>query len=295
MLLKIIRPLLLAAIVAFLTPGCDIRSEKYSALVEPGVSASLADLRRDLISDISYRITLSVPSEKDSSITGHETVSFHSSSRASIPLDFTRSEDEHILLRAKKGTNSFDLDFVSDNRFLNRNEEYLYSLFVPAHARSVFPCFDQPDLKARFTLSLEVPEDWTAVSNTAATDTVLLEGGRKRIDFAQTEPVSTYLFAFVAGKWSKATSTVQGRDMNVYYRETDPDKIARYRTYSMKSGRRSLGWKTSPESGCHSANMISWWFPTSNSEEWSIRDQSSTMRGPCSSASNQLLTSGSPE
>ena len=226
MLLKIIRPLVLAAIVAFLTPGCDIRSEKYSALVEPGVSASLADLRRDLISDVSYRITLSVPSEKDSSITGHETVSFHSSSRASIPLDFTRSEDEHILLRAKKGTNSFDLDFVSDNRFLNRNEEYLYSLFVPAHARSVFPCFDQPDLKARFTLSLEVPEDWTAVSNTAATDTVLLEGGRKRIDFAQTEPVSTNLFAFVAGKWSKATSTVQGRDMNVYYRETDPDKIA---------------------------------------------------------------------
>ena len=226
MLLKIIRPLVLAAIVAFLTPGCDIRSEKYSALVEPGVSASLADLRRDLISDVSYKITLSVPSEKDSSITGHETVSFHSSSRASIPLDFTPSEDEHILLRAKKGTNSFDLDFVSDNRFLNRNEEYLYSLFVPAHARSVFPCFDQPDLKARFTLSLEVPEDWTAVSNTAATDTVLLEGGRKRIDFAQTEPVSTYLFAFVAGKWSKATSTVQGRDMNVYYRETDPDKIA---------------------------------------------------------------------
>ena len=226
MLLKIIRPLVLAAIVAFLTPGCDIRSEKYSALVEPGVSASLADLRRDLISDVSYRITLSVPSEKDSSITGHETVSFHSSSRASIPLDFTRYEDEHLLLRAKKGTNSFDLDFVSDNRFLNRNEEYLYSLFVPAHARSVFPCFDQPDLKARFTLSLEVPEDWTAISNTAATDTVLLEGGRKRIDFAQTEPVSTYLFAFVAGKWSKATSTVQGRDMNVYYRETDPDKIA---------------------------------------------------------------------
>ena len=124
MLLKIIRPLVLAAIVAFLTPGCDIRSEKYSGLVEPGVSASLADLRRDLISDVSYRITLSVPSEKDSAITGHETVSFHSSSSGSIPLDFTRSENEHIILRAKKGTNSFDLDFVSDNRFLNRNEGF---------------------------------------------------------------------------------------------------------------------------------------------------------------------------
>ena len=159
MLLKIIRPLVLAAIVAFLTPGCDIRSEKYSALVEPGVSASLADLRRDLISDVSYRITLSVPSEKDSSITGHETVSFHSSSRASIPLDFTRSEDEHILLRAKKGTNSFDLDFVSDNRFLNRNEglksmykaddDNMAVLYI-TNATARFCSFAAPERKVNF-------------------------------------------------------------------------------------------------------------------------------------------------
>lgn len=241
MLSRIIRPLAIAAIVAFLSPGCDLRSGKDPGLVEPGVSASLAALRRATISDVSYKITLSIPSEKDSAITGRETVSFVSSSKGSIPLDFTQSEDEHIVLKARKGSNSFELDFVSDNRFLNRNEEYLYSLFVPAHARSVFPCFDQPDLKARFTLSLEVPEDWTAVSNTAAVDTVLLEGGRKRIDFAQTEPVSTYLFAFVAGKWSAATSTVGGREMTVYHRETDPKKIAQIPDIFNEVG-QALNW-----------------------------------------------------
>ena len=43
--------------------------------------------------------------------------------------------------------------------------EYVYSLLVPADASTVFPCFDQPDLKARFTLELTVPEQWRAVSN----------------------------------------------------------------------------------------------------------------------------------
>ena len=36
---------------------------------------------------------------------------------------------------------------------------------MPDRARTVFPCFDQPDLKASFTLELEVPEHWKAVSN----------------------------------------------------------------------------------------------------------------------------------
>ncbi|MBR0531388.1 MAG: aminopeptidase, partial [Bacteroidales bacterium] len=221
-----LRPLAMAAISVFLSTGCEVGAGSDSSLTEPGVSSSLAGMRRERISDVSYKITLSIPSEKDSAITGRETISFLSTSRGSVPLDFAPAEGEHIILKARKGRNTFDLDFVSDDRFLNRNEEYLYSLFVPAHARSVFPCFDQPDMKARYTLSLEVPEDWTAVSNTAAVDTMSLDGGRKRIDFAGTEPISTYLFAFVAGKWSKATSSEGGRDMTVYYRETDSGKVA---------------------------------------------------------------------
>ena len=47
------------------------------------------------------------------------------------------------------------------------NSEYIYSLFVPMDASMAFPCFDQPDLKARFALELTTPEDWTVISNTA--------------------------------------------------------------------------------------------------------------------------------
>src|SRR3954468_19829280 len=47
-------------------------------------------------------------------------------------------------------------------------KEYIYTLFVPMDASMAFPCFDQPDLKGRFTLSLVIPSDWVAISNTSS-------------------------------------------------------------------------------------------------------------------------------
>ena len=76
--------------------------------------------------------------------------------------------------------------------------EYVYSLFVPSDASTVFPCFDQPDLKARFALALEVPAAWEAVSNAPAAETTA-RGETKRVRFRDTEPISTYLLGFAAG------------------------------------------------------------------------------------------------
>jgi len=79
-------------------------------------------------------------------------------------------------------------------------EEFLYTLLVPSDAHRLFPCFDQPDLKARFRLELALPEEWAAVSNTPLAGEAQEEGsGRKRLRFAPTPPLSTYLFAFAAG------------------------------------------------------------------------------------------------
>jgi aminopeptidase N len=75
---------------------------------------------------------------------------------------------------------------------------YVYTLFVPADASSVFPCFDQPDLKARFKLTLTVPADWQAIAN-APLKQIERSLLARRFRFAATEPISTYLFAFAAG------------------------------------------------------------------------------------------------
>ena len=237
---RLVKSAVTAIVAALLFIGCDVHKQD-DGIRETGVSLALAEARRAAISDVSYEITLYVPEDRDSAITGHETISFTSSSKWELPLDFSPAEHEHLFLKVKKGRNTFDLDFVSDDRYLNRNKEYLYSLFVPAHARSVFPCFDQPDIKARFTLSLELPEGWTAVSNTAATDTVTLDGGRRKVTFARTEPLSTYLFAFAAGVWSKATSSVSGREMTAFYRETDPDKTGQIPEIFNEVG-KALAW-----------------------------------------------------
>ena len=55
------------------------------------------------------------------------------------------------------GENSLTLDFNAGDAPLNRNDDFLYTLFVPARAHLAFPCFDQPDLKARWTLTLDDP------------------------------------------------------------------------------------------------------------------------------------------
>ena len=54
-------------------------------------------------------------------------------------------------------------------RFEDKDDgsEYIYTLFVPMDADMAFPCFDQPDLKAKFKLEVTAPEDWTVISNTA--------------------------------------------------------------------------------------------------------------------------------
>jgi aminopeptidase N len=98
-------------------------------------------------------------------------------------------------------------------RFEDKDDgsEYIYTLFVPMDADMAFPCFDQPDLKAKFRLDVTAPEDWTVISNsgvfTPTEHTALrpgaVETGFQRISFAETRPISTYLFAFAAGPFRK--------------------------------------------------------------------------------------------
>ena len=62
----------------------------------------------------------------------------------------------HLILPAsalRAGTNLVIVDFEAGDAPLNRNDDFLYTILVPARAHEAFPCFDQPDLKARWTLA----------------------------------------------------------------------------------------------------------------------------------------------
>jgi aminopeptidase N len=77
---------------------------------------------------------------------------------------------------------------------------YLHTQFEPFDAHRVFPCFDQPDLKATFCFEVEAPAGWEVVSNGAVTARPP-DGGAGRWRFATTEKMSTYITALVAGPY----------------------------------------------------------------------------------------------
>jgi aminopeptidase N len=117
---------------------------------------------------------------------------------------------------------------------------YVYTLLVPADASTVFPCFDQPDLKGRFALELSAPASWTVVGNGPVRETAET-GGAKAWRFEETPPISTYLFAFAAGPFVDVGS---GTDLRtrLFVRKSRAARAAREASEVLQLNARSLDW-----------------------------------------------------
>ncbi len=84
-------------------------------------------------------------------------------------------------------------------RQLVGGDAYVFTQLEAIHARQVFPCFDEPDVKVPWQLTLEVPSALVAVANTPSTSETAIDGGRRRIAFARSLPLPSYLVAFAVG------------------------------------------------------------------------------------------------
>jgi puromycin-sensitive aminopeptidase len=104
---------------------------------------------------------------------------------------------------------------VDKLRGLYRSEKqgarYAATQFEAADARRAFPCFDEPEFKARFQVTLVVPEDATAIANGVLEEERSLGNGRKEVRFRETPPISSYLVAFAVGPF-ESTPTVTTAD-----------------------------------------------------------------------------------
>ncbi|KPE49216.1 M1 family aminopeptidase [Chryseobacterium indologenes] len=237
---------LLAIFFVIFNSGCHAQVQSLSK-IESGVSYELARLRKSTISEIKYELTLKIPENKAERISGEETLHFNYKKQNDTPLQIDFKEEassllavsvngqtakpvlknEHIIIDAKylkSGPNRIDFTFLAGNGALNRRDDYLYALFVPDRARTMFPCFDQPNLKANYSLTLTIPEKWNALANGKLKKETIHQG-QKTLQFNQSDLLPTYLFSFAAGDFKTAVQQIREQDSHLLYRETDSVKI----------------------------------------------------------------------
>jgi aminopeptidase N len=237
--------------------GAAIPVTAQTATPAPGIPLDVATRRAAIVRDLRYELSLVIPREQAAPITGTMIARF-ALGDASQPLvlDFAPGAasvksvrvggtavaatfpQDHIVLPASAltaGPTEVRIEFTAGDASLNRSADFLYALFVPARAHLALPVFDQPDLKARWTLTLRYPGDWQAVSNGApgTIDEISFFDGPKAsgsavtLKFAETEPLPTYLFSFVVGDFKVEQAVRNGRTFRMYHRETDAAKVAR--------------------------------------------------------------------
>ena len=231
------RRVLLAGLIAFMSTTAEAHADSAVPAGEPapGITGALAHWRSAHYRDIRYALSLQIAPPLNQ-VQGALTlqlvvpdtaveVILDWRPAAGAAVDNLRVNGEsvpgsvvmrdHVVIprtSVRPGENRVELRFESPirpvgaavTRFHDPEDgsDYVYSLLVPADASTVFPCIDQPDLKARFDLDVTAPRAWRVIGN--APESGRIENGEVAVTrFARSEPISTYLFAFAAGPFEQ--------------------------------------------------------------------------------------------
>ena len=233
-------------VLAFTTIGFSQSKQKENLVLENGVSEQMAHFRKKQISEVTYGLSFEIPQQKQQEINSNLTLNLTISDLSEpLYLDFKEKsqniksiqvngenivffhEKGHILIAPADlilGENKISISFIAGNLSLNRNDDFLYTLLVPDRASTLFPCFDQPDIKATYKLSLTVPKDWTVLAGADVKEKVE-KGEFAAYNFGESDKMSTYLFSFVAGKFKTVTQKPGNREMTMLYRENNAEKF----------------------------------------------------------------------
>lgn len=195
-----------------------------------GLTLDEARLRRAMIGAVDYGLTFNVDAER-LEFDGQAAIDFKlNNADDDLTLDFDSGTIKDLWVNGvklarpdyngkfvvldkkllKTGANSVLVSFIHSYdrtgvglyRFKDPEDGrvYLYSMFEPYDANKMFPCFDQPDLKATFRLVVNAPKDWQVVSGSPVVETA--DNGTVRTTiFKLTSPMSTYVFSLHAGPY----------------------------------------------------------------------------------------------
>ncbi len=272
MALSTVRVLSVLLVVAGLT-GCGCDDEEGDRFLARGISKKLAETRVALVGDVKYTLFIGLDRGAEETMRATCTLSFDLKGQPdSLVVDYGAGKlqslgvndkivpepelvENHIVIPGsllKKGRNEIKTSFCSPvgkggtalTRFEDETDdtEYVYTLLVPADAHLLFPCFDQPDIKARLKLSLEIPAEWTALSN-APEESAVVTDGRKTVHFKESATISTYLMAFTAGDYVRVNDSAAAdgeRPMVLYVRPSKQEKLVAADLFALS--RDALRW-----------------------------------------------------
>lgn len=136
-----------------------------------------------------------------------------SAGRHTLSIDYSGKINQHAA-----GLFALDYDAADGKK------SALFTQFENSDARRFVPCWDEPNRKATFTLTATVPANEMAVSNTPIASTDKLPGGLKRVHFAQSPKMSSYLLFFGAGDFERLSRKVNGVDIGIVYKRGDSAK-----------------------------------------------------------------------
>ena len=221
--------------------------KKTTLLLENGISKELAVYRKSQVLNISYDLSFEIPKEKEHPILSQLTLKANLGNvQEPLYLDFNEKkenlksvivngktvvilhEKEHLIIPKKyliKGQNIVEVYFIAGDLSLNRNDDFLYTLLVPDRASTLFSCFDQPDIKATYTLSITAPKGWSVLAGAPLSKKTEL-GDFVQHQFEQSDQMSTYLFSFVAGEFKSISKNSDNFPMTLLYRENNPEKLS---------------------------------------------------------------------
>lgn len=221
----------------------------------PSLTQSYARFRRSQISGVTYTLSVRVDDEADL-FTGQVTIGFRvdAGNVSPITVDFDSGEILELNVNGMPGRYQYDRWFITlppeqfapnsrntvtiryrrpyadDGAGLHRFEDprtgevYLYTDFEPYDANRLFPHFDQPDLKARLTMSVNAPAEWEVIANTRELDTRETEERREWF-FPATERLPSYVYALHAGPFTVWEDTSGNVPMRLLARTSLADYV----------------------------------------------------------------------
>ncbi|WP_246051920.1 aminopeptidase N [Leptospira idonii] len=219
------KSILFLLLLSFVFTFCKEKPEGYH------LTQSEAEARSGLISDVHYK--LNVLLTKEDHFSGTVEIRFESNDNKDVRIDYFSGKVNSLLLnnedltektKPKDGFILIPGNFVSIGKNLvqirfetpysrtgnglhkftdpDDKEIYIYSQFEAFHANKMFPCFDQPDLKATYQLTVEAPKSWKVISSNLQENISPAASNENSIHtFPQTKKFSTYVFSLHAGPY----------------------------------------------------------------------------------------------